>query len=255
MKIKTTKVSDIIAQKLEGMVLDGTYQCGEKLPSERELARQFDVSRPSLREAIQILEAKALIVRRQGGGNYVSQKLQQGLSDPLFELMRAHPESQYDLLEFRHALEGISVYYAALRGTEADFSRIREKFAAILDPSVSGDIDLEAKAVIDFYLALVEASHNVVLLHLVRGMTSLLEQNVADNLKVIKSHSKDTSKVNKQLFAHRKNLFDAVIGKQPEAARTASNEHLAFIEETLLQADRENTRIERALRRIQQKAK
>lgn len=235
------------------MILDGSFHCGEKLPSERELARQFDVSRPSLREAIQLLEAKGLILRRQGGGNYVSQSLQQGLSDPLFQLISAHPESQYDLLEFRHALEGISVYYAALRGTEADFNRIRDKFDAILDPTINGNIELEAKAVIDFYLALVEASHNVVLLHLVRSMAALLEKNIADNLKAIKGHSKDVSRINKQLFQHRKNLFTAVIDGEPEMARTASNEHLAFIEETLLEADRENTRIERSLRRIHQK--
>ncbi len=254
-KIKATKVSDIIAEQLESMILDGSFVCGEKLPGERELARQFDVSRPSLREAIGLLEAKGLISRRQGGGNYVSQRLQQGLSDPLFQLLSDHPESQYDLLEFRHALEGISVYYAALRGTESDVARIRDKFDAILNPAIIGDIVLEAKAVIEFYLALVEASHNVVLLHLVRGMASLLEQNVLENLKVINSHSKDVSQINKQLLQHRTNLFNAVIGGDPEGARTASNEHLAFIEETLLQADRENTRIERALRRIQQKGK
>ena len=183
LKIKAPKVSDIIAKKLESMILDGTYASGEKLPSERELARQFDVSRPSLREAIQALEARNLISRRQGGGNFVCEKLEQGLSDPLFQLIREHPESQYDLLEFRHALEGISVYYAALRGTDADHQRIREKFDAILDPAIDGNIDLEAKAVIGFYLSLVEASHNIVLLHLVRGMTSLLEQNILDNLK------------------------------------------------------------------------
>jgi GntR family transcriptional repressor for pyruvate dehydrogenase complex len=253
LKIKAPKVSEIIAEKLEGMILDGSYHCGEKLPSERALAQQFDVSRPSLREAIQMLEAKGLISRRQGGGNYVTRSIESGLSDPLYQLISAHPESQYDLLEFRHALEGISVYYAALRGTEADFARITSKFEAIQDPAVSGDSIKEAKVVIEFYLALVEASHNVVLLHLVRGMAKLLEQNILDNLKVIKSHSKDTSKINKQLFQHRKNLFNAVIGGRPEAARTASNEHLAFIEETLLEANRENTRIERALRRIEPK--
>ena len=244
-------MSDIVAQKLEGMILDGSYIAGQKLPSERELAKQFDVSRPSLREAIQILEAKGLIFRRQGGGNYVNENLQHGLSDPLFQLLSSHPESQYDLLEFRHAIEGISAYYAALRGTEADFSRIRQKFDAILDPVLTGHIELEAQAVIGFYLAVVEASHNLVLIHLARSMTALLEQNVVENLKILNSHSKDRSKINKQLFQHRKHLFDAVVGGFPDDAKQASNDHLAFIEETLLTANQENTRIERAMRRIQ----
>ncbi len=253
MKIKAVKVSDIIAQKLEGMILDGSYVAGQKLPSERELAKQFEVSRPSLREAIQVLEAKGLINRRQGGGNFVNQDLQQGLSDPLFQLLSSHPESQYDLLEFRHAIEGISAYYAALRGTETDFERIREKFNAIFDPALRNDIELEAKAIIGFYLTVVEASHNLVLIHLARSMTILLEQNVIENLKILNRYSKDRTDINQQLYQHRKSLFDAVVAGQPEVARQASNEHLAFIEETLLTADQENTRIERAMRRIQTK--
>jgi GntR family transcriptional repressor for pyruvate dehydrogenase complex len=250
LKVKALKVSEIITQRLEQMILDGTYAAGEKLPSEREMARQFEVSRPSLREAIQALQAKALISRRQGGGNYVTQSLQQGLSDPLFQLLSSNPESQYDLLEFRHAIEGISAYYAALRGTETDFDLIRDKFDAILDPALAGDIQLEARAVIGFYLAVVEASHNLVLIHLARSMTGLLELNVIENLNVLNSHSKDRTKINKQLFQHRKSLFNAVVEGQPDVARQASNEHLAFIEETLLTANQENTRIERAMRRI-----
>lgn len=253
MKVKPQKVSEIVAEQLESMILDGSYAAAQKLPSEREMAKQFDVSRPSLREAIQILEAKGLIFRRQGGGNYVNEELQQGLSDPLFQLLSSHPESQYDLLEFRHAIEGISAYYAAMRGTDADFERIETKFNYILDPAISGCVEKEASAVIGFYLAVVEASHNLVLIHLARSMTSLLEQNVIENLNVLNSHSKDRSQINKQLFNHRKNLFTAVVSGQPDAARLASNEHLAFIEETLLTANQQNTRIERAMRRIKTK--
>jgi GntR family transcriptional repressor for pyruvate dehydrogenase complex len=253
LKVKALKVSDIVAESLEQMILDNTYRSGEKLPSERELAKQFEVSRPSVREAIQLLEAKGLISRRQGGGNFVNADLQQGFADPLFQLLSSQPESQYDLLEFRHAIEGISAYYAALRGTEADFARIRDKFNGILDPKIEGNIELEAKSVIAFYLAVVEASHNLVLVHLARAMTALLEQNVIENLKILNSHSKDRSKINRQLFQHRKTLFDAIVSGQPDVARQASNEHLAFIEEILLQANQENTRIERAMRRIQTK--
>lgn len=57
-KIRQPKLSDVIEQQLEFLILEGTLRPGEKLPPERELAKQFDVSRPSLREAIQRLEAK-----------------------------------------------------------------------------------------------------------------------------------------------------------------------------------------------------
>ena len=125
-KIRQPKLSDVIEQQLEFLILEGTLRPGEKLPPERELAKQFDVSRPSLREAIQRLEAKGLLLRRQGGGTFVQSSLWQSFSDPLVELLSDHPESQYDLLETRHALEGIAAYYAALRSTDEDKERIRE---------------------------------------------------------------------------------------------------------------------------------
>ena len=59
-KINQPKISDVIMEQLERMILEGSLQPGQKLPPERELAVQFEVSRPSLREAIQKLEAKGL---------------------------------------------------------------------------------------------------------------------------------------------------------------------------------------------------
>ena len=72
-KIKQPKLADVIEDRIESMILDGSLELGEKLPAERELAKKFDVSRPSLREAIQRLESKGLLTRRQGGGTYVKE--------------------------------------------------------------------------------------------------------------------------------------------------------------------------------------
>ena len=166
------------------------------------------------------------------------------MTDPLFDLISKHPESQFDLLEFRHALEGIAAYYAALRGTDTDFDYISNCFDAI---ATANDIETQAQMINAFHFAVAEAAHNVVLLHLIRGMKSLLEQNIQQNLMVLVQKSD----VKTQLAEHRKALFDAVITGQPDKARDASNAHLAFIEEALLQAGKEHSRIERSLRRSQ----
>ena len=248
LKIKPAKLSDRIVEQLEHMLLEGTFAPGQKLPTERELAEQFDVSRPSLREALQKLEAKGLVNRKQGGGTYVCDNLAVGLTDPLFELIARHPESQFDLLEFRHALEGICAYYAALRGTAADFAQIKKHYDAICDAQQLVDLDAEAKAVGSFYLAVAEASHNVVLLHLVRGLTPLVEQNIRVNLETLQQKDGIVG----QLNSHRQRLMQAVINGEPEKARQASNDHLAFIEEAMLEVGKERSRIERSLRRTQQ---
>lgn len=248
-KIRQPKLSDVIERQLEALILEGTLNPGEKLPPERELAKQFDVSRPSVREAIQRLEVKGLLRRRQGGGTFVQTNLWQSLNDPLVELIVEHPESQFDLLETRHALEGIAAYYAALRGTDADFVRINDCHQRIIQAQATGDVDQEADAVMEYQIAVTEASHNLVLLHLLRCMEPMLEKNVKHNFEILYSRGD----VLAQVSQHRANIFAAIMAREPEKAREASHRHLAFIEETLLMLGRENSRRERSLRRLQQR--
>ena len=244
-RVKQPKLSDVIVEQMEAMILEGTLTPGQKLPPERELAKQFEVSRPSLREAVQKLSAKGLLNSRQGGGTYVSKGLGGSFSDPLLELFRTHPEAQYDLLEFRHALEGVSAYYAALRSTPADKESILKCYEVLQGHHETKDIKKEVYADVDFHLAIAAATHNVVLLHMMRSLFSLLREHVLDNLKNIYPHSGYREKIHEQ----HKVLMDAILEGEPDKARQAAHLHLAYVEETLLEGEKENTRLERALRR------
>ncbi|SDH39835.1 transcriptional regulator, GntR family [Vibrio xiamenensis] len=247
-RIRQPKLSDVIEQELERLIVEGTLSAGQKLPPERELAKQFDVSRPSIREAIQRLEAKRLLTRRQGGGTFVSDNIWTSFSDPLLNLLSSHSETQLDLLETRHAMEGISAYFAALRGTSEDFARIQACLERISEQQASKNVEAESAAVMEFLIALTEAAHNVVLLHIVRSLAPLLEQNVSQNLKLLHRRDEVVEKVSK----HRANIVDAIVSGQPDKAREMCHSHLAYIEETLLDLTREESRRERSLRRIQQ---
>ncbi len=139
-----------------------------------------------MREAIQRLEAKGLcFVARVAA--LLSRAAYGSFSDPLVELLSDHPESQYDLLEHTHALEGIAAYYAALRSTDEDKERIRELHHAIELAQQSGDLDAESNAVLQYQIAVTEAAHNVVLLHLLRCMEPMLAQNVRQNFELLYS--------------------------------------------------------------------
>ncbi|AMG06538.1 pyruvate dehydrogenase complex transcriptional repressor PdhR [Vibrio parahaemolyticus] len=254
-RIRQPKLSDVIEQELERLIVEGTLSPGQQLPPERELAKQFDVSRPSVREAIQRLEAKRLLTRRQGGGTFVSENIWKSFSDPLLNLLSSHSETQLDLLESRHAMEGISAYFAALRGTEEDFARIQGCLERISKEQANNDIEAESAEVMQFLIAITEAAHNVVLLHIVRSLAPLLEQNILQieqnilqNFKLLRRRPEAVEKVSK----HRANIVDAIVSGQPEKAREMSHSHLAYIEETLLDLTREESRRERSLRRIQQ---
>jgi GntR family transcriptional repressor for pyruvate dehydrogenase complex len=245
--IRQPKVSDIVMEQLEAMILEGTLREGEKLPPERELAQQFEVSRPSLREALQKLEAKGLVYSRQGGGTYVTDAVERAFFDPLAEIMATSPEAHFDLLEFRHALEGISAYYAALRGTDADRQVIKLRFQALAEAHELKDSAVEAKADAEFHLSIAEAAHNVFLLHVLRALFGLLEKSIISSLETLYTREQSRREIPRQHEA----LLEAILAGDPKEARKAVHTHLAFVEENMLSMDREASRKERALRRLE----
>ena len=244
-RVQSRKLSDDIMEQLESMILDGRLLPGQKLLSERTLAEQFAVSRPSVREAIQKLENKKLVERKQGGGTFVKPRLNELITEPLLQLLSDKPEMQFDLLEFRHALEGMAAYYAALRGQPEDYQALENALDALPDDST--DKSQQAIALVNFYLTMANAAHNMVLQHVMRSLQSMLQDNIQRNLEVVGKHADAAQNINRQ----RRNIVEAILAGDPEQARKASNEHLAYIEDTLLNINRQDMRMQRALRRIE----
>lgn len=247
--IQQRRLSDEIVEQLETMILEGVLQAGERLPAERKLAEQFGVSRPSLREAIQKLVAKGLLVSRQGGGNYVNQEVGTTFSDPLLALLAEKHDAQKDLLEFRHTLEGACAYYAALRATPADHERLTAAFAQ-LEACYQGSAENcrveEGLADARFHLAIAEASHNVVLLHTIRGLFDLLRGNVITNIGGMYTQRSETRAM---LIEQHRSLYQAIKAGDAELARQLSNQHIEYVCEVLAEVDEEQLRVQRSERR------
>ncbi|OPB20264.1 FCD domain-containing protein [Pseudomonas fluorescens] len=248
-QVRQRRLSDDIVEQLEGMILEGTLKSGERLPAERALAERFGVSRPSLREAIQKLAAKGLLVSRQGGGNYVVDSLGSTFSDPLLHLLESNPEAQRDLLEFRQTLEASCAYYAALRATEVDRERLTAAFEALQDCYARADevsrVE-EGAADARFHLAIAEASHNAVLLHTIRGLFDLLKRNVVTNIGGMYQQRTETRDM---LINQHRDLYVAIIEGRAEQARDVSTRHLLYVQEVLEEVRQEVQRVARAERR------
>ena len=88
----TPRVSDIVVEKIERSILEGTLKPGQRLPAERKFAEQMGVSRPSSREALQKLSARGMLVARRGGGTTVTKSLNPALENPLLELISNSPD-------------------------------------------------------------------------------------------------------------------------------------------------------------------
>ncbi|WP_430462164.1 GntR family transcriptional regulator [Thalassolituus sp. LLYu03] len=245
--IRASKISDIIASRLESMILEGSLVPGQKMPPERELAVQFEVSRPSLREALHKLEAKGLVTRKQGGGTFVSANIGLSFVDPLMQLFQTHSEFNYDLLEFRHALEEVAAHYAALRATDADREIIERRYMEWEEGHLQR-IGYKEEAELDwrFHLSIAEASHNAVLLHSMRALFNLFKLTIATNLQYL--YTKEDRR--DEILRQHKALKDAVLSRDSQQAQKAVNDHLAFVEETLQQSSRFETHAKRSLRRI-----
>ncbi|MFC3120936.1 GntR family transcriptional regulator [Agaribacter flavus] len=244
--IKQPKLSDVITEQLESMILDGTLVAGEKLLPERLLAEKFQVSRPSLREAIQNLTAKGLIERKQGGGTFVSQSMNRNMTDPLLALVASRPETQFDLLEFRHSLEGMAAFYAALRGQPDDYQALQVALDGLPMKGEGVNADEEAQALASFYLTMAKAAHNMVLLQVMQTMQEMLVDNIKRNLSMLRS----ATDVEVQISEQRRDIVLAIVSGDPVKARNASHKHLAFVEKTLLDINKRDANVQRSLRRI-----
>jgi GntR family transcriptional repressor for pyruvate dehydrogenase complex len=246
-RVQQGKISDIITSQLEDMIIHGVLVPGERLMSERDLAREMEVSRPSLRDALQKLENKGLIETRQGGRTFVRNFLGPSLTDPLAELLERSPNTAQDFLELRTTLDGIAAYYAALRATEVDrelltlcFETMEEAYNE-KDPSEEADIDA------DFHMAIAEAAHNVVLLHILRSLFLILRTNVVSNRMNL--YIRPSSR--KILLKQHKAIYEAIMTCDPEKARNAAAGHLQYVKETMMEIGQEETRTEVSQRRLE----
>lgn len=151
--ISHSRTSDAVIDQIEKLILEGVLRSGDKLPAERELAGQLDVSRPVLRSALKELEDRKLLHTRHGGGTYVANVVGTVFSDEIFDLVRRHPKAQSDYFEFRRDLEGIIAEHAALRATDADKLILTRIMEVMRDRHAEGDIHAESEADFEFHQA------------------------------------------------------------------------------------------------------
>ncbi len=247
--LQQRRLADDIVDRIETLILEGTLKPGERLPAERALAEELGVSRPSLREALQKLVARGLLVSRHGGGTFVAETLGSSFRDPLLELLAKNPEAHRDLLEFRHTLEGSCAYYAALRATPPDRERLTAAFDRLAECHARArrvSRAEEGAADAHFHLAIAEASHNAVLLHTIRSLFDLLEHNVVTNIGGMYPQG---SEVRETLMQQHRDLYRAIMEGRADEARELSSRHLRYVEEVLTEARHAARRVERAQRR------
>jgi GntR family transcriptional repressor for pyruvate dehydrogenase complex len=233
------RLSDSIAAQIEELIVAGRLRPGDALPPERLLAQRFAVSRPSLREALLKLEARGLIVLQRPGGFQVSDISARSITDPLAHLLKRHPRAETDVLEMRHGLETVAAQFAAERATAEDRARLRRAYSTMLRMRAKGDTLADAEADADFHLAITEASHNVALIHVMRGIHGLLRASMRHAWDVMYAEPHSV----RALHGQHRALLDAVVGGDPGRARQAAQLHLEYVRQSLEQRRSNRRRI------------
>jgi GntR family transcriptional repressor for pyruvate dehydrogenase complex len=158
------RIADAIAEDLRGQIASGAIPSGARLPAERDLAERYGVSGPTVREALQGLNALGLVEMRHGSGTYVSALADSLVAKALGTVIELQGVSVQNLLGLLGALHGYAARLAVTRSTDIDIALLEDAISAI---AAASDIDGIVRSVKQFINGLAGASHDPLLVALV----------------------------------------------------------------------------------------
>lgn len=229
-KVTPEKLSTSVVKQIELLILRGVLRPGERLPAERELSDKLGVSRPSLREAIADLQERGLLTAKAGAGVFVADVLGNAFAPALVRLFAAHEDAVFDYVSFRKDMEGLAAERAAKFASDTDLKVINAVFEKMEAAHPKRNPADEARLDADFHLAIIEASHNVIMLHMMRSMYELLREGVFYNRTMLFKHRATRS----ELLEQHRRINEALQDRDPARAREAVEEHLSFVEDSLM---------------------
>ena len=218
--VKRSRVwEDIVTQILQ-LMSEGNLTAGSRLPSERELASQLGVSRPSVREAMRQLELMGVIESRHGSGAFVKEVSDEDLVQPLALLLRGRKHLLRDILETRKVIEPHLARLAAEKASAADVDELEKLVQRQRTKVGAGRLAIEEDT--SFHHRLAYASGNRVLLLLVESCMDLLRESRKRNLQ-------SPERARRSVEGHA-DLLLAIKRRDPDGAFEAMVRHLDGIE-------------------------
>lgn len=218
--VRTARLYEQIVQQIEQSIVEGLLNPGDQLPTERELAQQFGVSRTAVREAVKTLTEKGLVEAFSGRGTFVtaprSQSSRKSL-DAFFEI--GDLEDPAYLVELREIIEPEVTILAATRIEEQQLAMMRES-VAVMDRSMKQP-EAYIEADLDFHLALAEAAGNPLILSLLDSIVGVLRSQRMGIFGVEGGPERGQ--------VHHKRILEAIEQRDPAAAHEAMRAHLEQI--------------------------
>jgi GntR family transcriptional repressor for pyruvate dehydrogenase complex len=225
--IRKTRIYSEVVDEIREMIASGTLQPGDKLPPERELAESFAVSRPTIREAMTVLETAGVVDIYPGKGIFVREKISPTLLEPLATILLLERDSTLELLEVREVLETKAAALAAVRATDEERHELKqcctEMALALADGDPATEVDIK------FHYLIAKATQNAVMMKIMNSLTELFGLSIAEYRKTTFFRKQRPQ----ELLADHRSIVEAIINGDPKGAERAMRQHFRSLELSL----------------------
>ncbi|MGL4569979.1 MAG: FadR/GntR family transcriptional regulator [Clostridium sp.] len=222
--VKSTKVYKQVVEHIKKMIEEGKLKIGDKLPTERAMAVDLNVSRASIREAMRSLEVIGLIESRQGSGNYIKEDFEKIFLEPLSIMFMLQQGSPLDIYELREMLELSTIMLSAKRINDEDL----EKLKCLKDEFRKSDIEKDSAEIDkEFHYTIVKAAGNPLITNLLNILSELIDEFITNSRKNILECEENKEKL---IYLHEK-IYEAIEEKDAYKAYTAMKEHFELIKQ------------------------
>jgi GntR family transcriptional regulator, transcriptional repressor for pyruvate dehydrogenase complex len=214
--VRPDRLVDHLAKQL--MARTEKMALGEKLPTESELAKQFEVSRSVVREAVSQLKSLGTVETRQGAGMFVSRSKLDSLRFRNFD--HGNLPAVVKILEIRSGLDAAAARIAAVRRTEKQLEHLRELCLRSSDRSLGIKDEVEADSA--FHMGIVEATQNDYFVNLETFIAGYLRQGVLFTRQLESYSAVMVDEVNREHMA----ILNAIAAKKPAEASRRAERHV-----------------------------
>jgi GntR family transcriptional repressor for pyruvate dehydrogenase complex len=225
--IHPVRLKEQAVRQIRRLIEDGALRPGDRLPAERQLSAQFGISRGTVREALQLLEAIGLLEIRQGEGAFVRATVADDgrLRLEWRDWVLRHRDRVREMLEVREGLEALAAELAASRRGQAGLAQMAAALEQMAAGGAAGDIALLVDADLLFHDGLARAAENGVL----RDLASTLGRELVPERAAVFGTE---GRPQRSIVEHRE-IYDAVRAGDPRAARVAARQHIASVRRDL----------------------
>ena len=224
-KAEAGRLYERVAGDLSAKIAEGQYAVGQRLPSERDLAQAYGVSRPTIREAIIALELDGLVEVRTGSGVYVMARLPRGGQAGETDV------GPFELLEARRAIEGEACALAAALISDAELDQL-DRLVSEMQEENARDVVMSEDADRRFHMLIAECTQNSAMVAAVQMLWDARARSPQTQLLSLKAHA---AGVTPRIDEHAA-ILAALRTRSPEAARDAMRSHLSRVLDSLLVA-------------------